>query len=306
MTPVQFGWGMPSGLSEKEHPGRYLDVLRQGLEMIKGTYDSAWFVDHLQYDDREVIEGWTALTYLAAQHPDLRFGHAVLCQSFRNPALVAKMATTLQLFSGGRYILGLGAGWKEDEYLAYGYDFPPPGVRVDQLDEYVQIIRAMWTQERATFGGRYYSVKDAYMVPKPDPLPTVMIGAMAPRMIDLAVRRADWWNVSWTTPEDYRGMVAHADRALERHGRDPGSMRRTWYGGCACAPDEASLKRLMGDRERPEGGIVGTAEQVKDTLRRFIAQGVDYFILGTVGLPDFTTLETLLGDVVPAIQAETR
>ena len=71
MTPVQFGWSMPSGLSEKEHPGRYFDVLRKGLEMVKGTYDSAWFVDHLQFDDREVMEGWTAITYLAAQQPDL-------------------------------------------------------------------------------------------------------------------------------------------------------------------------------------------------------------------------------------------
>ena len=306
MTPVQFGWGMPSGLSEKEHPGRYLEVLRKGLEMVKGTYDSAWIVDHLQFDDRELMEGWTALTYLAAQNPDLRFGHAVLCQSFRNPALLAKMATTLQYFSGGRYILGLGAGWKEDEYLAYGYDFPPANVRVEQLDEYVQVIKVMWTQERPTFEGRYYSVKDAYMVPRPDPLPTIMIGAMGPRMIDLAVRHADWWNVSWTTVEDYRGMVAEADRALERHGRDPGSMRRTWFGGCLCASDEAGVKKLLGGNDPRPGGITGTAEQVKDTLRQFIEQGVDYFMLGAIGLPDFTTLETLLGDVIPTIKAETR
>ena len=306
MTPVQFGWTMPSGLSEKQHPGRYFEVLRRGLDMIKGTYDSAWFVDHLQFDDREVMEGWTALTYVAGQNLDLRFGHAVLCQSFRNPALVAKMAATLQQFSGGRYILGLGAGWKEDEYLAYGYDYPPAGVRVAQLNEYVQIIKAMWTQERTTFEGRYYSVRDAYLVPGPNPNPTVMIGAMAPRMIDLAVRHADWWNVSWTSVEDYRGMVSEAERALERHGRDPGTMRRTWFGGCVCAPDEAGVKRLLGDREPPAGGITGTAEQVKDTLRQFISMGVDYFMMGTIGLPDFTTLETLLGDVVPTIQAETR
>jgi alkanesulfonate monooxygenase SsuD/methylene tetrahydromethanopterin reductase-like flavin-dependent oxidoreductase (luciferase family) len=274
--------------------------------MVKGTYDSAWIIDHLQFDDRELMEGWTALTYLAAQNPDLRFGHAVLCQSFRNPALLAKMAATLQFFSGGRYILGLGAGWKEDEYLAYGYDFPPANVRVDQLDEYVQIIKAMWTQERATFEGRYYCVREAYMVPKPEPLPTVMIGAMGPRMIDLAVRHADWWNVSWTTVEDYRGMVEQADRALGRHGRDPRSMRRTWFGGCVCAPDEAGVQKQLDDRGPRPGGITGTAEQVKDTLRQFIALGVDYFILGTPSMPDFTTLETLLGDVVPAIQAETR
>nr|MBA2363982.1 LLM class flavin-dependent oxidoreductase [Chloroflexia bacterium] len=87
---------------------------------------------------------------MAALHPRLVFGHTVLCQSFRNPALVAKMAATLQLLSGGRYVLGIGAGWDEAEYRAYGYDFPPAGVRVDQLEEALHIITAMWTQEVAT------------------------------------------------------------------------------------------------------------------------------------------------------------
>ena len=111
-------------------------------------------MDHFQFEERDVLEGWTALTYEAALHPELQFGNAVLCQSFRNPAHLAKMGATLQFMTGGRFILGLGAGWHEEEYKSYNYPFPPAGVRVDQLDEYVQIIKAMWTEQHATFEGK--------------------------------------------------------------------------------------------------------------------------------------------------------
>lgn len=301
MGKVQFGWAMPSGMADKANRSRHLEVMGHGLDMVKGKFDSAWFIDHIQFDNRDVLEGWTVQTYLAARHPEFDFGHAVLCQSFRNPGLLAKMGATLQFLSGGRFILGLGAGWKEDEYLSYGYDFPAPGVRVEQLDEYVRIIKALWTNEQATFDGKHYSVKDAYCEPKPDPIPTIMIGAMKPKMIELTVRHADWWNVSWTTLEDYRGMVEVCERACEEQGRDPQSLRRTWFGGCACAPTEAEYKRLLGDRPLPAGGISGSAEQVIEQMRSFMAMGVDYFMLGTPWLPDFTSLETLLNVVLPEL-----
>ncbi len=302
MPDVQFGWAMPSGMRDKAHRPQHLDTINRGLSMIKGTFSSAWFVDHLQFDDTDVLEGWTAITYLAAQQPDLMFGHAVLCQSFRNPALLAKMAASLQVMSGGRFILGLGAGWKEDEYVSYGYDFPSPGVRVEQLDEYVQVIKALWHDERATFEGKHYRVKEAWCEPKPDPDPTIMIGAMKPKMISLAVRHADWWNVSWTGLEDFRGMVAHCERACEEQGRDPKTLRRTWFGGCACAPTEQALADLLGDRPFPEGGIKGTPDQVMEQMRGFMDLGVDYFMLGTTGLPDFTSLEMLLSKVIPEVR----
>lgn len=303
MTQLQFGWTMPSGMREKEDRPRHMDVIERGLQMCRGHFDSSWFVDHLQFDDVDVLEAWAAVSYMAALHPEYMFGHAVLCQSFRNPALVAKMGATLQFMSGGRFILGLGAGWKEDEYVSYGYDFPPAGVRIEQLDEYVRIIKAMWTEERATFEGKHYRVKEAWCEPKPDPIPTIMIGAMKPKMIALTVRHADWWNVSWTRLEDYKGMVANFERSCEEQGRDPSTIRRTWFGGCACAPTQQALDKLMGDRPFPGGGIRGTADQVIDQMRGFIDMGVSYFMLGTAGLPDFTTLETLLDRVLPALRS---
>ena len=96
MASIQFGWSRPSGPREASHRASYVSDLQRGLELIAGHYDSAWFIDHLQYDDAYVMEGWTALTYTAALQPRLMFGHAVICQSFRNPALLAKMAATFQ------------------------------------------------------------------------------------------------------------------------------------------------------------------------------------------------------------------
>jgi alkanesulfonate monooxygenase SsuD/methylene tetrahydromethanopterin reductase-like flavin-dependent oxidoreductase (luciferase family) len=291
---------MPGGVA-RENRSQHLSLVEHGLEMVKGKFDSAWFADHLQFESRDVLESWTALTYLAARHADFQFGNAVLCQSFRNPALVAKMGATLHFLSGGRFILGLGAGWKEDEYVAYGYDFPPTGVRIEQLDEYVKIIKALWTQEQATLRGQYYRVENAYCEPKPEPMPTIMIGAMKPRMISLAVQHADWWNVSWTTLEDYKGMVEVCERECEQTGRNPRALRRTWFGGCICAPNEAEFEKLLGGRTPPHGGISGTAEQVIEQMQGFVDLGVNYFMLGTPGLPNFTTLETLLDEVLPAL-----
>ncbi len=116
MPHIQFGLTLPS---PRQLPrARYLATIQHSLELATGHFDSIWFTDHLQYENALILEGWTALTYWGALYPQFSFGHAVLCQSFRNPALLAKMAATFQYLSGGRFILGIGAGWKEDEYRA--------------------------------------------------------------------------------------------------------------------------------------------------------------------------------------------
>ncbi len=303
MARIQFGWTMPNGMPDKSLRGEHLAVIDRGLNLVKDRFDSAWLVDHLQADNRDVLEAWTTVAYVAALHQQFQVGQAVVCQSYRNPALVAKMGATMQFLTGGRFILGLGSGWKEDEYEAYGYDFPPAGVRVDQLEEYIHIIKAMWHDEPATYEGEYYRVKEAWCEPKPDPVPPIMIGAMKPRMIGVAALHADWWNVSWTSIEDYRGMVEVYEQACEKLGKDPRSQRRSWFGGCACAPNEAALRALMGERHLPAGGIKGTTQEVIDKINELIEMGVDYFMFGTPGVPNLITLETLMGEVIPAIDA---
>ena len=172
----------------------------------------------------------------------------MLCQSFRNPALVAKMAATLQLLSGRRYILGIGAGWDEAEYRAYGYDFPPAGVRVEQLEEALRIIKAMWTHEEVTCEGKHYRVIVAHCEPRPNPAPPILIGAFRPRMLRLAARHADQWDVSSTNAREYRRLVGEFQRACAAAGREPSTVRRSWSGGCACAPTQQQAEELAEDR----------------------------------------------------------
>lgn len=305
MTTVQLGFCMPPESRDKRGLATFVEDLNHALHLITGHFDSAWMVDHLMPDD--VLESFTALTYMTALHPQLKFGHAVLCQSFRNPALLAKMAATLQFMSGGRFILGIGAGWLEAEYRAYGYDFPTNRVRVEQLEETLQIIRALWTQEKATFVGKHYRVIDAQLEPKPDPRPTIMVGAFKPKMLRLTARYADWWNVSSTHIDVYRRMAEEFERACAEVGRAPSSVRRSWIGGCACAPTQQEAEALTEGRwsiNDPEDfGFVGTPQQVIDQMRPFIELGIDYFMFDCGGFPRLTTLEMLIKDVLPALNA---
>jgi len=308
MKKINFGLSLPLESRDPSRQESWLEDMDRALELVTGHFDSAWLIDHLQFGDTAVLESFTTLAFLAARHPQLHFGHTVVCQSFRSPALVAKMGATLQLLTGGRYILGIGAGWHQEEYRAYGYDFPSNGVRVAQLEEAVRIIRGMWQQERTTFEGRYYRVSEARCEPKPDPVPTIMVGAFQPKMLRLTARYADWWNVSSTSSQRYKEMVAEFARACEEVGRDPDSMRRSWGGGCACAPTLEAARAFtkdwwVEDDDEDDFDFIGTPAQIVEQMKPFIDLGVDTFMLSCGGFPDLTTLELLVGDVLPAVNA---
>jgi len=294
---------MPRGAVDPAHRATYLADVRRGLELVRGHFDSAWIIDHLQWAEADSLEAWTALTYMAALYPDFHYGHAVLCQGFRNPALLAKMGATLQFMTGGRFILGVGAGWKEDEYRAYGYPFPTAGTRVAQLDETLQIVKALWRDPQATVRGQHYEVVEAWCEPKPDPVPPIMVGGTKPRMLRVVARHADWWNVSWAPLAAYREQVAECERACTAIGRDPATLRRTWFGGCFCAPTEAALAAVLKGRTFTGDtfAFAGTPAQIVDQMRPFIDLGVDYFILGCGGFPNLTTLELLASEVLPQL-----
>lgn len=309
MSTVQFGLVVPGDALDKSRRHLYMEDVSRLLNYVKGHYHSAWFIDHLQFGSTDVLEGWTALAYLSALHPELQWGHSVICQAFRNPALLAKMVATLQFMSGGRYILGIGAGWHEEEHLAYGYDFPTGSARVEELDEALQIIKAMWTQESATFEGKHYRVKDARCEPKPQPIPAIMVGAFRPKMLRLTATHADWWNVSSTSIDTYRNYLREFERACEELGRDPRTVRRSWGGGCVCAPTEREVARLAAGRLHAgedfayEAGedFVGTPRQLIEQMQPFVELGVDYFMLDCGGFPELTTVEMLVNEVLPAL-----
>jgi alkanesulfonate monooxygenase SsuD/methylene tetrahydromethanopterin reductase-like flavin-dependent oxidoreductase (luciferase family) len=162
-------------------------------------FDSLWVADHFYGFDREkregFLEGWTTLTWLAAKFPDVMVCHHVLGHGYRNPALTAKMASTLQVLSGGRFMLGIGAGWRGEEYHAYGYDFPKASIRLRQLEEVVQICRLMWTDEHPTFEGTYFSIDDAVATPRPNVVPPICIGSSGEQIgLPIVGRQADLWN----------------------------------------------------------------------------------------------------------------
>ena len=306
MANIKFGFTMPADQLDKSQRGAYVNNLDQALNLINGHFDSAWIIDHLQFGNSDVLESFTTLAYMAALHPPLKFGHTVVCQSFRNPALLAKMGATLQFLSGGRFLLGIGAGWHEEEYKAYGYKFPSAEERVEQLEETLQIIKAMWTETKASFKGKHYQVNDAYCEPKPDPIPPIMVGAFRPKMLNLTAKYADEWNVSSAGLIKYCRLVEEFDRACAEVNRDPATVQRSWCGGCSCAPTQIEADSFAGDRysaNNPEDdfGFVGTPGQVVEQIRPFIELGVTTFMVDCGGFPKLTTLEMLINEVLPAL-----
>lgn len=165
-------------------------------------FDSFWVSDHFfggpgGTPDRNCLEAWTLLAALARDTARIRLGVLVAAVQYRNPALQAKIAAGVDHMSGGRLEFGIGAGWKEDEYRAYGYEFPPPGQRVEQLKEGIEITRRLWTEERATYHGKHYRIDDAVCAPKPTqrPRPPIWIGGAGPRVMRLAARYADGFDL---------------------------------------------------------------------------------------------------------------
>jgi alkanesulfonate monooxygenase SsuD/methylene tetrahydromethanopterin reductase-like flavin-dependent oxidoreductase (luciferase family) len=189
---------------------------------------SVWVCDHLLSGppDEGIHESWTILAALASSTRRVELGQLVMCTSFRPPALLAKMATTADAVSGGRLILGLGAGWYDPEYQAFGY---PTDHRVGRFEEVISIIGPLLRGERVTLAGSYYQVRDAVLRPPPDrPIP-ILVAAKGRRMLRLTARYADAWNTAWFgLPDDLlHRRLAELNAALEAEGRDPATLRRT-------------------------------------------------------------------------------
>lgn len=266
--PVPVGLNVWSRLVEELFP--YLDQTAL-------PFDSLWFPDHVQYEGHKVAEGWTIATYAMARYADKRVGHEVICNSFRNPAHLAKMAATAQAISGGRFILGIGAGWHEEEYRAYGWPYPSARVRIAQLAESIELIRTMWREAPATFQGKYYQVEGAYCEPRPNPPPPIMVGGSGEQyLLRVVAQHADWWNYGFQDAATY----ARKQRVLQEHcrsvGRDYGEIQQVIRVGILIAESETALKKLQAQphvRPLGEGGIMGTPEQVTEQLLAIVGQG---------------------------------
>ena len=305
---VKFGLRVSEFALDGSPAARLMQQAGAMLAAGRGAFASAWISDHFLPWAEHVgaaadnLEGWTTLTYLAGQHPDYTFGNIVTCQSYRSPALLAKMAATLQALSGGRLVLGLGAGWKKDEYLAYGYEFPPPAVRIQQLSEAAQIIRLMFTEPSATFHGRHYHIENAICEPKGSPPPPLMIGGSGRKLtLRVAARYGDWWN-GGGSPTNF-GEVLQVLRGHCRDvGRDFDSLVKTWVGDCvAVAPTHAAAQALAEANPFYNAGsaIVGTPDEVVAQLRRLTDLGAEHFILRFADFPGTDGVELFGREVIP-------
>lgn len=307
MARIKFGWRVPAFPVDSSRGADFVGQIRHTLARIEGQFDSAWVSDHfVPWSDtvpvaRDNLEGWTAIAHLSGAFPRLDFGNIVLCQSYRNPALLAKMGATLQLLTGGRFILGIGAGWKADEYRAYGYDFPRPAVRIGQLDEAVQIIRRLWSESPATFHGKHYRIEDAYCEPQPRPQPPIMIGGSGEKLtLRVVARRADWWNHFGGGPDDFAHKLAVLEGHCRAVGRDPATIVKTWGGVIAIGETEAEAKRQAEACPfRAMISVAGTVEQVADYLRAYSAMGVEHVILVFADFPQSDGIERFIAGVIP-------
>jgi len=311
MHQLKCGWHMHSFPVDGSSGPAFLDQIHHTLQTIHPYVDSVWVDDHLmpwatwQPNDTPYLECLTTIAYFAAAYPTLHFGASVLCQSYRNPALLAKMAANLQLLTGGRLIFGIGAGWMESEYRAYNFDFPSPAVRLAQLEEAVQLVKRLWTESPASFAGSHYRIDNAYCEPRPNPIPPLLIGGGGEQLtLRVVAKYADWWNIPG-------GMVANYARKLEilrQHcaafGRDYNSIVKTWSAeAIAVAETEAEAQRIAAASPYNSLSIVGTPAQVAAQLRPFLDLGVEYLIVRLLDFPATAGIELFLHDVLPRLRA---
>ncbi len=262
---------------------------------------SCWIIDHFQFDEQPIMECFALLAYLAGQHSGLRWGTLVLGQGYRNPALTAKIAATLQFLTGGRFILGLGAGDAESEHHAYGYPFPTGRVRVEQLDEAARIMKMLWQGSPATFTGAHYRIEDAYCMPQPTPPPVLMIGGGGERRtLRVVAQHADWWNCDYYSPAEYARKLTVLHDHCRTIGRDPGTIVPTCYMGISLSHDPTRLirRRFMGHRGEVHV-VSGDPDEVTRQIAQFAGVGVRHMQLNFLDFPRTEGLELFLSNVLP-------
>ncbi len=290
---------MPSLKEDSLNGGKpsYKQIEAMAMAAEAAGFDSFWLADHVMFrsPDGENIGCWECFTFLsalAAVTTRIALGPLVACTSFRNPALLAKMADALDEISGGRFILGLGSGWNEPEYTMFGWPFDH---RVGRFEEAMQIIAPLLRDGRADFHGEYYDATDAVLRPRgPSPKgPPLMIGGTRPRMLRLTARYADIYNTDTVLSADrVAELWANVEAACAEVGRDPQTLELTSFTAVRIAP--------AGESARPgEQAIVGTVEEIAAELRRFADAGVTHLIvrfeqLGVVGIEQFAPVMALL------------
>ncbi len=304
-------------------PGVTDDKLFDHVAMLAGTaeragFDSVFVMDHFYQLPNigprtdPMLEGYTVLSGIAARTKKVRLGTLVTGVTYRNPAFLAKVVTTLDIVSSGRAILGLGAAWNEDEHRGYGYEFPPVGERLSRLEEALQICRAMFREEAATFEGRYYRIEGALNFPRPiQPNgPPIMIGGGGEqRTLKLVAQYADMCNIFGDVATVRRKMDV-LERHCETVGRDPGTIVKTRLGSLLIRKTDAEAERLFEqilnrpgiDKDRVRTMfMVGGPDSVAEQAQKLLDAGLDGLIFNMPRMEDPEAIE-LAGETLAGLR----
>ncbi|MEE8519257.1 MAG: TIGR03560 family F420-dependent LLM class oxidoreductase, partial [Dehalococcoidia bacterium] len=250
------------------------------------------------------------MTALAMETTNVRVGCLVFSSAYRNPGLLAKSITTIDHLSNGRAEIGLGAGWHEPEYRAFGYDFPRPGIREDMLEETAQIVRSMLHNEKTTFEGTHYQMRDAYNMPQPiqKELRLWIGGGGEKRTIPAVAKYADGWNLAYHPPDEFSRKMGLVDQEAEKAGRDPAAIARAVNIGFYMGIDEksAEVKRrnlpYPDDDPRIAGQMTGTSSQAVDFVGRYADAGAEQLNLAMRAPFDWEALQAFIEEVMPAFR----
>jgi alkanesulfonate monooxygenase SsuD/methylene tetrahydromethanopterin reductase-like flavin-dependent oxidoreductase (luciferase family) len=309
----------------KPHFGIYIpqvaatfdELLARALRCEELGLDSFWVYDHLyapNLPDRDALEGWTLATALLARTTAVRVGHLVLNNNFRHPALLAKMATTLDVISGGRLEFGIGSGSYEPEHGEGGFPWGPLRERTERLEEGLEIITRMFAGERTTYEGRWYQVRDLPNLPPPvqRPRPPVHVGGIGPKYtLPLVAKYADVWNVPTYGLGVWREREPALVAACQSAGRDPTEIRRSLEAVMVIAADDAALAEARPRAERryagpgwglAEGGFVGTPPAIVDRIGELMDQGMSMFVFFLADRGERDMLQLLAEEVVPHLR----
>lgn len=291
-------------------------------------FESLWRSDHffslMGRTERDALETWVSLADLAGRTSRLRFGPLVCSMTFRHPALLARMAAAVDDLSGGRLVLGVGAGWNVPEHEAFGIPFPPVGTRMAMLEEGIQVIKALWTGEKVSFAGRHFTLQGAELHPTPAqrPGPPILVGGSGERRtLQIVARHADEWNAVNPTLDQYRQKLVVLERHCAAEGRDPASIKRSLMLAFIIGRDVAEIRRRAAGLQqvltplaelpteqvpeivRARGWLVGTPAEVVEQLRAFAALGVSRVMLQHHNQEDDAVLDLIAEEILPAVRA---
>lgn len=269
-------------------PNQSFDVMKQlGNHVEQSGWDGIWLADHFMPNAEDTSaplpEAWTTLAALAASIPRIRLGTLVTGNTYRHPAVLAKMAATVDHISDGRLVLGLGSGWQENEHEKYGIEFDTVAGRLQRLEEACQVIKSLFNEESANFKGKYYTLNDAPLFPKPkqDTLPLLIGGGGEKVTLRITAQYADEWNV-WGNVELLTQKMAVLDQHCETLGRDPAEIQRSAVALLFVTEDAAFAKKMRDSTDKPPK-IAGTVSELRDVIAGYADAGVNELIV-----PDFT------------------